>query len=790
MSLRQEDLDKEMVSGGVVRHNESRAKYIHKQNETARPAVNRLLSGCIDLYAHSISRWAVRAKKIPGARHTAVKHIGKLKPNVVAFISAKTILNAVSTQKPYTRVCIKIGEAIEAEINFKKLEKHNPTYAERSKQRLMKTKVGYEFRKRCAFSTMKSVGLKVKYLTPTERLHIGSVCLGLFIESTNLVKIHKRWESPKRWVNIVIATDECMQWITRFEEAKAFLNPRKFPSLEVPLAWIKERSVGGYRDKQLEYSFIKTRNKESLDHIVKNTRDEVFNAVNNMQSTSWRVNRWIFEVMQSFWKNGIDDGKEVPMNKLLAIPSKPKPGATKEEIKAYSRQTAYAYSKNAQYRSQRLALAHTLYTAEKLLNEVGFYFPCQLDFRGRVYYVPDALTPQGSDYAKALLEFTKGVGIKMEQDFMPLVRYGFKLFGNKGDDNEALHWVKTNDHKIKKSVDEPWNSRWWQDAKEPWLFLRWCKEYNDAHTQPNFQSHLPITLDCTASGLQILALLTGDETSAEHVNLVQKEHPSDIYGKVLGELNILVREDQSDYGKFWASKALDRELTKPVCMTLPYGATLYGIRAGIEAWYRDKYKVVPKDMPDFWKGTMYLAKKAVEAVEKFLPKGKLCMQWITDVATPVAKANKPVCWTSPSGMLVVQPYMASSGLIVKTSLLGKLRYIMLQKENQKKVHLSKQRLSVAPNFIHSIDASILHLALCEFEGSVVGVHDCFGTHVTDLSDLAEKIKLAMLNIFKVDQLLNYKESISQLDTSISLPNSFNRGGFDTGQLLSANYLFV
>jgi DNA-directed RNA polymerase len=115
---------------------------------------------------------------------------------------------------------------------------------------------------------------------------------------------------------------------------------------------------------------------------------------------------------------------------------------------------------------------------------------------------------------------------------------------------------------------------------------------------------------------------------------------------------------------------------------------------------------------------------------------------------------------------------------------------MLQKENQKKVHQSKQRLSVAPNFIHSIDASILHLALSEFDGSVVGVHDCFGTHVTDLSDLAEKIKLAMLNIFKVDQLLNYKESISQLDTSISLPNSFNRGGFDTGQLLSANYLFV
>ena len=790
MSLRQQDLDKEMVSGGMVRHNESRAKYIHKQNETARPAVHRLLAGCIDLYADAIGKWVSRAKGIPGVRHTAVKHIGRLKPDLVAFISAKTILNSVSTQKSYTRVCIKIGEAIEAEINFKKLEKHNPTYAERSKRRLMKTKVGYEFRKRCAFSTIKSVGIKVTYLTPTERLHIGSVCLGLFIESTNLVKIHKKWESPKRWLNIVIATDECMQWITKFEEAKAFLHPRKLPSVEVPLAWDKTRSVGGYRDKQLEYPFIKTRNKESLNHIVSNTKEEIFSAVNKMQGTSWRVNKWLFEIMHNFWKNGIDDGKEVPMNKLLSIPSKPKPGATKEEIKVYSRQTAYAYSKNAQYRGQRLALAHTLYTAEKLLNEVAFYYPCQLDFRGRVYYVPDSLTPQGSDYAKALLEFSKGVGINMEQDLMPLIRYGFKVFGSKGDDNEALHWAKTNDARIKKSVDEPWNARWWQEAKEPWQFLRWCKEYVDAHTKPNFQSHLPITLDCTASGLQILALLTGDKVSSEHVNLVQKDYPSDIYGKVLGELNVLLREDQSEYGKFWASKALDRELTKPVCMTLPYGATLYGIRAGVEAWYRDKYGSVPKEMPDFWKGTMYLAKKAVEAVDKFIPKGKQCMQWISEVATPIVKANKPVCWTSPSGMLVVQPYMASNGVVVKTSLLGKLRYIMIQKENHKKVHQPRQRLSVAPNFIHSIDASILHFALADFDGDVVGVHDCFGTHITELSNLAEKIKLAMLNIFKVDQLLEYKRCISQIDPSISEATTFNRGSFDTGQILSANYLFI
>lgn len=779
-----------MLQIGEVRHNETRSKYIQKEMETARPAVRRLLSGCIALYGEEIKKWVDYAKRKAGPRHTAVQTLDKLKPSTIASISARLILNSVSSRKSYARLCIRIGEALEAEINFNKFRNHNPTYAERSKQRLMRTKVGYDFRKKCAYATMKSVGMKVRYLTPTERLHIGSVCLDLFIKHTGLVKIQKKWESAKRCVNVVVATDECMEWITKYEESKAYLQPRKYPCVSEPKPWSKTSKMGGYFDKQLEYSFVKTRNKDVADAVTKRTEQRVFDAVNHMQSTPWRINPWVLGIMHDFWAKGLDDGGEMPMNKLLAIPPKPKDGASLVEIKEYSRKTAYAYSKNAEYRSKRLAIAHIIYTADKFKAQPLLYFPCQLDFRGRIYYVSDHLNPQGSDYARAVLEFGTGQALNTESDRDCLMAYGASLFGVKAKREDCLFWAKDNIAKIRGCVANPWNNRWWQEAKEPWQFLRWCKEVEDLNEKPNFKSHLPITLDCTSSGLQILSLLTGDKTSAEHTNLTKRDEPLDIYGKVLGELQLLLRNSDDSEAKFWVNKQLDRSLTKPVCMTLPYGATLYGIRNGVEQWYRDKHKSLPKDVPDFWSLTMYLSRKIVEAVRTFIPRGMECMAWLTEVASQVAKANKPVCWLSPSGFLVVQPYMASQGVSVKTNLAGKIRYVLLQKENLKKVDDSKQKLSVSPNFIHSLDASILHIALSEFDKNVVAIHDCFGTHANFISKLSEIVKHSMINIFKEDMLENFRQCVSRIDEDISLPNTFSRGDFDAGQLRDAQYIFL
>ena len=62
---------------------------------------------------------------------------------------------------------------------------------------------------------------------------------------------------------------------------------------------------------------------------------------------------------------------------------------------------------NQKLKSKRLQSAKILHIArtyyDKHNNTLGF--PCNLDFRSRLYYIPGFLNPQGNDLAQGLLKF-------------------------------------------------------------------------------------------------------------------------------------------------------------------------------------------------------------------------------------------------------------------------------------------------------------------------------------------------------------------------------------------------
>src|SRR4029079_6377782 len=91
------------------------------------------------------------------------------------------------------------------------------------------------------------------------------------------------------------------------------------------------------------------------------------------------------------------------------IPDKPLDIATNEEARKERRtKSAQAYAYNATLRSRRLQIVKTLTVAEEFAEYERIYFPHQLDFRGRVFALPQWLNPQGPDYAKGLLTFAEG----------------------------------------------------------------------------------------------------------------------------------------------------------------------------------------------------------------------------------------------------------------------------------------------------------------------------------------------------------------------------------------------
>ena len=64
---------------------------------------------------------------------------------------------------------------------------------------------------------------------------------------------------------------------------------------------------------------------------------------------------------------------------------------------------------------------------------------------------------------------------------------------------------------------------------------------------------------------------------------------------------------------------------------------------------------------------------------------------------------------------------------------------------------SKLKSGLAPNFIHSIDATLIHQMLVQFEGRapIVCVHDAIGAHASTLHEVTEMFYLK-LNILYTD----------------------------------------
>lgn len=127
------------------------------------------------------------------------------------------------------------------------------------------------------------------------------------------------------------------------------------------------------------------------------------------------------------------------------------------------------------------------------------------------------------------------------------------------------------------------------DAAEPALYYAGVNAWNTV--QQGEPSGYPISLDATASGLQLLAVLTGDRKAAEICNVVDTGHRRDAYTSVYQ--NMLAKT--GDISK------ITREDTKSAIMKALYGSTAEPKRVfGEGALLRHFYDTVEELTPGAW----------------------------------------------------------------------------------------------------------------------------------------------------------------------------------------------
>ena len=182
-------------------------------------------------------------------------------------------------------------------------------------------------------------------------------------------------------------------------------------------------------------------------------------------------------------------------------------------------------------------------------NEEGFYYPHNLDFRGRAYPMHPHLNHLGSDLCRGILEFAEGRPLGNRGIYWLKIHLA-NLFGggiNKLSYDGRQEFIEDNINNIIDSAERPLEGkRWWLGAEDPFQCLSARMYLSDASKSSCPESlvcHMPVHQDGSCNGLQHYAALGKDKLGAEVVNLISGDKPVDVYSSIAERVDEIMRKD-------------------------------------------------------------------------------------------------------------------------------------------------------------------------------------------------------------------------------------------------------
>jgi DNA-directed RNA polymerase len=454
---------------------------------------------------------------------------------------------------------------------------------------------------------------------------------------------------------------------------------------------------------------------------------------------------------------------------------------------------------NGMNRSKRFALSTKLVQAQDVRDEEAIYFPHSLDFRGRIYPMSSELSPQSDDLSKSLLQFAEAKPLGDSGGYWLAVHIA-NLFGHdKIPFDERVQWTQDHSEMLIESALNPLDGeKFWTTADEPWCALAGCFEWAGFQIQGDtYESRLPIAMDGSCSGIQHFSAMLRDQRGAEAVNLVDNERPADIYTEVLSVVNETLAKSSEPLAKVWLGK-VDRKIVKRPCMTFAYSVTSAGIKQQIldEIRKRQEGDYLP-GTPD-WEASVFLAPLVEDAIRTVVDRAAEAMDWLKGMSKVISKNEVPTGWTTPLGFKVLQPYLKSKGKRIKVLFQGQPMYLTLTFEGDK-IDRAKQASAVAPNYVHSLDATHLMMTVNRMraEGvthSFAVIHDSFGVHACDVDELHFALRDEFVMLYSEQEVLVdfYQESLLRLpgDQWPDAPAPPEAGEYNIEEVRDADFFFA
>lgn len=780
---REIDLELESKDNAYNAFMSKRNKAISDNNLANIGTTKVLLSETIPAMVKGLDAWFAKVNNGKcGKRHRAASLANTLKSEEIAFIVSKTILSNTMYRIGLTNLSVKIGEAIEDEVRFNSILASMSPKEVQSFKMGMNKRIAFQFKKRYAIQKEKHLADEGKAQlwnkwSQSDKFNVGMKMVELFALSTSLIHIVKVFVNGNIKYFAELDADVA-KYIEYQDTYLADLMMEHRPMVIPPKPWTNPFDGGYYINLKKPLQLVRMSAKDCDALYSDVDMPNVYKAVNAIQDTAWHINNRVLEVANAVcsWEH-IPEALEMPTANPAEPPARPIEADTDEAIQREWRQAmTHYYQEDNKRKAKRILVNCILKLANDFKDDEAIYFPHNLDFRGRVYPVT-LIHPQGNDFMKSMLEFSEGVELGKDGHTW-LAFQGANMWGlDKKPIEERIAWVYENSDMIISIAEKPLDNLQWTEADSPWEFLAFCFEWNDyLKIGESFKSKLAVAFDGSCSGLQHFSAMLRDEVGGEAVNLKPDDHVHDIYGIVAEKVKELLKkdmqegtddtieatEDGSSYlkkgtkslAKEWLDHGVSRSVTKRPTMTLCYGASKFGFADQI---LEDTvYPALAHNPLSFSKPSQsarYMAGLIWDSLKGVVVKAVEAMEWLQTASGLLAKdkniegKNLPTTWITPAGFPVKQKYPKVRVKRLNTVLSGSIKIFdttsgsteeategsvlrLAFAEPTDDIDSRKQKQGIAPNFVHSMDASHLMLTVCACVDKGVNafamIHDSYG----------------------------------------------------------------
>ena len=675
------------------------------------------------------------------------KYLSDIEPLAAAAIASKITIDKVFSIKEgsnqLTRISESIGKGVENECQMRHYERHAPGLLETLKKNYWHKSIGTD-QKIVVIQTLMNRYQVQQWKTwgNGNRVRLGGWLLDCLMQESQWFAVDTERKGRKT-TNIVVPTPEFISIKDQVMYNAELFSPLAWPMLIEPNDWTPEKP-GGYLLNEIMRGHDMVRRSESSP--IQGERPYEF--LNKIQKVAYTLNPFIVEVAEILQEKGIPVGKFLPICQH-DLPPKPVDIADNEIArKKYRREAAEVLNKQAQEFKKSCRTRMVMETVERFKNKEKFYIPWSFDYRGRVYPIPAFLTVQSTDWEKSLIRFADESFMDDEAErwlrFQVSTCYGL----DKETLDDRLSWTYENEDLIERIATEPIdNISDWEEVEEPWQFLAACDEfYHCVIKRDRISTGLPVAIDATCSGLQILAGLAKDKSTAKLVNVLPSDKPQDAY-KVIAETS--KPNIPEKIRPHW-----DRKCTKRTVMTIPYNAKPFSNRSYIKEALKDKEVEIEKE------DLTQTVKAVRDAMNVIVPGPMRVMKWIEDeVSNAIKRGAKELEWITPSGFVVSQQIFKKEFERITLQVLGQCN-MRVSTGDSDTVDKARHKAATAPNLIHSLDASLLCLAALDFNHPIALIHDSVLCRATDMTELSRIVREKYMYLFaEHDYLTDFANQI-------------------------------